>query len=343
MFALLRQLAKLLLLVFNLPAVLNILSSVFSVSVKNGRLELGIVDLIARSVITSQTQNLRLQILEGKDIELQNLTSETEALENLYNETIDDPETRQFFIQSARRRQLRRKQELENLDPSSIITDTLIDQMVKDKKDQLEPSIVPALVPITAFLGIPIMIQKLAEYVPGLEGLTNSLTSKDLADQAGDQYTSEFEDEEGEIFNGVVSEEGSTLEITFFGIFNSQDYKIFTKRGEGDIITLDVTSEDSQSPYTVQITNYGALDNTKQGIRDLFTIEQNVPRGPILSDPRRFNIVVEPTPSYGGPLKERVLRSWGFGEDGILELIVTSADRKVAIVKIPMNLSLKRD
>lgn len=255
MFALLRQLSKLLLLVFNLPQVLSLLGNLFKITPgENGRLELGIVDTIARAVVAEDVQRLRQEVQEGKQREIEEVEQETEQLKSIYSGL--EPEAREFFTQQAEARRVRRIASISNRSPNNIINERVITQLVNDKKKQLEPAIVPALAPITALLGIPIFVTKLSDYVAQASGFAGGITSKETADGRASSYTSEFDDGTGDQFNGPVGE--GDLDITFNGVINNQDFKLLLTSESGDVVTLNVNG--GQLPYRADLVQAVGFD-----------------------------------------------------------------------------------
>lgn len=330
MFALLRQLSKLLLLVFNLPQVLSLLGNLFKFSVgENGKLELGIVDTIAKSVVAEDTARLKQEVEEGKQKDIQEVDEETEQLKSIYADL--SPESRAFFTQQAESRRLRRIQQINNRSADDIINEEVVGQLVDDKKKQLEPSIVPALAPVTALLGIPIFLTKLGEYVSAASGLDAGVTSKETADGFADGYTSGLEGGDGEVFNAVVSTDG-TLEVSFFGIQNVEDFKIFTNPEKGDRITLTVTDSNARFPIAAaHITNYGALDGSSPTIRDFFSIS-------IVGE----NVIIDVTkaPDISTLFKSLFRQEFGFDTETEITVSIVDSIGSAGIVKIPIEVSL---
>lgn len=325
MFALLRQLSKLLLLVFNLPQVLNLLGNLFKVTPKDGRLELGIVNTIAEYVVTTQTNQLRQDIESGKAKQIEEVEQETEELKELYSDL--SPEARAWATQQAESRRIRRIQQIQNTDPDSIINEELISQMVESKKQELEPAVTPALAPFTALLGIPVFLQKLTEYVPSAGGLAGGVVGKDTADGRADSYVSEFDDGTGDIFNGPVGE--GDLEVVFNGLDNNQDFRLFSYPNNPDRVTLEVTSE-YVGNLTADISNYGELNGNEELIRNLLTVTV---------DNNIVTVVAEDL-SVGSVLARSGLRD-RYGTDTDTEIVVRIRDGAgdITLVTIPTEIS----
>lgn len=331
MFALLRQLSKLLLLVFNLPQVLSLLSNLFKVTPRaDGTLELGIVDTIATATTATETLRLKEQIEQGKQQDLREVQEETEQLKSLYADL--DPEQREFFTSRAEARKERKINEINNRSADDIINENVIDQIKEDKKKQIEPTLVSALAPLTTLLGIPILLTKLSEYVSAASGFTSGITSKDTADSRADAYTSEFDDGGGDSFNGVVTERGD-LEITFNGIDNNEDFKIFTTQQEGDEITLEVTGPGVPTgQYVAAVEDYGDLDETEQRNRNFFQVT---------TSGTTIKIVCPPSPDAPAFLFDALEREYGWNKETEIVLRINELGGVgFADVRIPVEISL---
>lgn len=330
MFALLRQLSKLLLLVFNLPQTLSILTNLFKVSPgPDGKLRLGIVDTIAKAVVAQEVDSLKQQVELGKENDRKEVESETTQLKSIYSKLTDEP-TKQYFLKQAEIRKVKRMEQIDKRSADGMINEAVVNRMVQERAKQLEPAIVPALAPITALLGIPVFLTKLSEYVSQAAGLAGSITSKETADNRADAYTSEFDDGGGDVFNGVITGEGM-LEVSFFGIDNNEDFKLFSTITSDDKVTLKVTDESLVLPLQgANIIDYGLLNRSEEIVRNTF----------------KFNIVndtvvlsIPKTPDIPKMFQKAFSDKYGFDKD--TEIIIRIADNKgsFADIKLPTEIS----
>lgn len=272
MFALLRQLSKLLLLVFNLPQVLQLLTQLFSVQEKDGKLELGVVNVIAQTLAQQEVAELTQDIETGKETRRQEIEEETEELIASYDSM--DEESKEYFTQQAQARRRRVLQDIRNTKTEDILTDDFLQQSIEAKKKQLEPSIVPSLTPITSLLGIPVMALKLQEYIPGFSA--PSVTDQETANEAAEGFTGDFP-AGGDIFDGPVGE--GELAVEFKGATNEQDFYLYVTPEDRDYLTLYVSQP--ATPIRAYVTDSGGLTNDL--LDEMLTIEVSPHSNPVVN------------------------------------------------------------
>lgn len=312
MLALLKQLAKLLILVFNLPAVFKLLTQLFKMEQRDGKIELGVVNVIAETLSQQDVQQMTQEVEQGKQKRRAEVERETSELINEYRSL--DEESREYFIQQAQARRQRILQNIENTNPQDIFTDEFIEQLIETKKKQLEPAIVPALTPITAFLGIPAMLLKLQEYIPGFS--PPGLTSKSEADGRGSDYISNIED---------TDDVGEPVGVGDLQVTKTSGPRRLTSTPTIST-TMVWTAAFADPPLTFSFTSYGNLNGDSPYISDLFSINR--------ISPTQFSITIEKATEFNG-ITQVVAKQIGYGEETQIVIRVTDNTGKFADITIP--------